>query len=66
MPFIDKTLLRKRFIIETNVGVMKTDFNLKHLRHRSSINAFVSILACLIAYTYKTDKPQIKAFLLQP
>lgn len=66
MPFIDKMLLRKRFIIETIFGVMKTDFNLEHSRHRSPINAFVSILACLVAYTYKTDKPKIKAFLIEP
>ena len=66
MPFIDKVLLRKRFIIETIFGVMKTDFNLEHSRHRSPINAFVSILACLVAYTYKANKPQIRAFLIQP
>lgn len=66
MPFIDKVLLRKRFIIETIFGVMKTDFNLEHSRHRSPTNAFVSILACLVAYTYKTNKPQIRAFLIQP
>ena len=64
MPFIDKVLLRKRFIIETIFGVMKTDFNLEHSRHRSPTNAFVSILACLVAYTYKTNKPKIKAFLI--
>ena len=64
MPFIDKVLLRKRFIIETIFGVMKTDFNLEHSRHRSPINAFVSILACIVAYAYKTDKPKIKAFLI--
>ncbi|PIR38569.1 MAG: hypothetical protein COV35_06510 [Alphaproteobacteria bacterium CG11_big_fil_rev_8_21_14_0_20_39_49] len=65
MPFIDKVLLRKRFVIETIFGVMKTDFNLEHSRHRSPINAFVSILACLVAYTYKTDKPKIRAFLIE-
>lgn len=66
MPYIDKILLKKRFIVETIFGVMKTDFNLEHSRHRSPVNAFVSILACLVAYAYKTDKPKIKAFLIQP
>lgn len=66
MPFIDKVLLRKRFLIETIFGVLKTDFNLEHSRHRSPTNAFVSILACLVAYTYKTNKPKIKAFLIEP
>ena len=65
MPFIDKVLLRKRFIIETIFGIMKTDFNLEHSRHRSPTNAFVSILACLVAYTYKTNKPKIRSFLIQ-
>ncbi|PIR37894.1 MAG: IS982 family transposase, partial [Alphaproteobacteria bacterium CG11_big_fil_rev_8_21_14_0_20_39_49] len=39
---------------------------LEHSRHRSPINAFVSILACLVAYAYKTDKPKIRAFLIEP
>ena len=66
MPMIDKILLRKRFIIETIFGVLKTDFNLEHSRHRSPINAFVNILATLVAYNYKTNKPKIKAFLIHP
>jgi len=47
MPFIDKMLLRKRFLIETVFGILKTDMNLEHSRHRSPINAFINILACL-------------------
>lgn len=66
MPLADKILLRKRFLIETIFGILKTDMNLEHSRHRSPINAFVSILSALIAYTYKKNKPQIKAFLLYP
>ena len=66
MPFIDKILLRKRFIIETVFGILKTDFNLEHSRHRSPINAFVHTLACLVAYSYKKNKPQIKTFLFHP
>lgn len=65
MPFIDKVLLRKRFLIETIFGILKTEFNLEHSRHRSTTNAFVSILACLVAYTYKTNKPRIRAFLIE-
>ena len=66
MPLADKILLRKRFLIETIFGILKTDMNLEHSRHRSPINAFVGILSALIAYTYKKNKPQIKAFLLHP
>lgn len=65
MPFIDKLILRKRFIIETVFGILKTDFNLEHSRHRNVTNAFVNIMACLVAYSYKNNKPAIKAFLIQ-
>jgi len=65
MPYIDKVLLRKRFIIETVFGVLKTDMNLEHSRHRSSTNAFVNIMAALVAYSYKTNKPKIRAFLIE-
>lgn len=66
MPYIDKVLLRKRFIIETVFGILKTQMNLEHSRHRSAVNAFVHIMAALVAYSYKTNKPKIRAFLLQP
>lgn len=64
MPLIDKILLRKRFIIETIYGVLKTDMNIEHSRHRKPENAFVSIFAALIAYQLKTIKPKIKANLI--
>ena len=66
MPYIDKVLLRKRFIIETVFGVLKTDRNLEHSRHRSPTNAFVNIMAALVAYSYKTNKPKIRARLIEP
>jgi len=66
MPHIDKILLRKRFLIETVFGILKTEMNLEHSRHRSTTNAFVSIMAALIAYAYKTNKPKIKTNLLNP
>ncbi len=65
MPYIDKILLRKRFIIETVFGVLKTDMNLEHSRHRSVTNSFVSVLATLVAYSYKTNKPSIRAMLIE-
>lgn len=64
IPLIDKVLLRKRFIIETIFGVLKSEMSLEHSRHRSVINAFVHIIAALIAYSYKTNKPKIRAFLI--
>lgn len=64
MPYIDKILLRKRFIIETLFGILKNSMSLEHSRHRSPLNAFVHLMATLVAYSYKTNKPIIKASLL--
>jgi len=66
MPYIDKVLLRKRYIAETSFGVMKQDMNLEHTRHRNPINALLSILACLVAYQFKPSKPKIKTNLIMP
>ena len=66
MPYIDKVLLRNRFIIETTFGVLKTSMALEHTRHRSATNAFVHILSTLTAYLFKNDKPKIKTNLLTP
>jgi hypothetical protein len=60
MNMKEKILLRKRSIIETVNGSLKTDFNLVHTRHRSALNGFVHILSTLVAYSFKTKKPTIK------
>tara|TARA_B110000459_G_C16506595_1_gene445938 strand:+ start:11 stop:211 length:201 start_codon:yes stop_codon:yes gene_type:complete len=57
---------KEPFLIETVFGILKTEMNLEHSRHRSTTNAFVSIMAALIAYAYKTNKPKIKTNLLNP
>jgi hypothetical protein len=62
MPMIEKLLLRKRFVIETIFGGLKTQMNLSHTRHRSPINSFVNILSCLTAYQLKSNKPYFKFF----
>lgn len=66
MPQIDKILLRKRFLIETVFGQIKTATNIDHTRHRSPINAFVNLIAALVAYSYKKNKPKIKTNLIHP
>jgi len=63
-PYIDKILLRKRFIIESTFNILKTSMNLEHSRHRSVTNAFVNILSALTAYSFKLNKPKIKTNLL--
>lgn len=57
---IDKLLLRKRSIVETSFGLLKETFNLEHSRHRKPVNAFLSMLAALVAYQFKQHKPKIK------
>jgi hypothetical protein len=60
MVLNEKILLRKRSIIETVNGVLKTDFQLVHTRHRSFINGFIHIFSTLIAYCFRSKKPSIK------
>jgi hypothetical protein len=60
MALNEKTLLRKRSVIETVNGVLKTDFQIAHTRHRSFINGFIHIFSTLVAYCFKTKKPCIK------
>src|ERR1700709_23295 len=59
MPLADKLILRKRFVIETVLDILKCEMGLEHSRHRSVINAMVHILSCLVAYAYRPDKPSI-------
>lgn len=59
MTLRDKILLRKRTIIETVFDYLKNKMNIEHTRHRSPINAFVNILAALVAYAFKKNKPSL-------
>ena len=55
----DKILLRKRFVIETVLDILKSEMGLEHTRHRSPVNAMVHVLSCLVAYDYRPGKPSI-------
>jgi len=59
IPLIDKLLLRKRAIIESVVDQLKNISQIEHTRHRSPINAFINILAGLIAYCHQPKKPSL-------
>lgn len=59
MPWLDKILLRRRFIIETVLDTLKSAQGLEHSRHRSPINAFVHTFSCLLAYCFRTTKPKL-------
>jgi hypothetical protein len=64
MPIYEKILRRKRFLVETVFDILKTETNINHTRHRSPANAAVNILAALVAYSFKTNKPKLKAMTL--
>ena len=59
MPMADKIMLRKRFIIETVLDILKCEMGLEPSRHRSVMNAMVHVLSCLIAYAFRPGKPSI-------
>jgi hypothetical protein len=59
MPLADKSMLRKRFVIETVLDTLKCEMGLEHSRHRSVINAMVHVLSCLVAYAFRSGKPSI-------
>jgi hemin uptake protein HemP len=59
MPLTEKLMLRKRFVVETVLDVLKCEMGLEHARHRSAINAVVHILSCLVAYAFRPGKPSI-------
>lgn len=59
IPIYDKIMLRKRSLVETVFDFMKNKFNLEHTRHRSPWNFLVHILATVLAYQFKENKPKI-------
>lgn len=61
MPLMDKLLLRKRAIIESVVDQLKNISQIEHNRHRSPINAFINIIAGLIA-CHQPKKPSLNLF----
>jgi len=60
MVMQEKLLLRKRFIIETVNDQLKNICDIEHSRHRSPHNFLVNLIAGLIAYTHKANKPGIR------
>ncbi len=66
LPWLDKILLRRRFIIETVFDTLKSSMGLEHTRHRSPANAIVHILSCLVAYALKNSKPAVRMTVAYP
>lgn len=61
-----KFFLGKRGLIETVNDQLKNICQIEHTRHRKPENAFVNIVAGLIAYFFKPRKPSIKNNKLSP
>ena len=59
IPLFDKLLLRKRAIIESVIDQLKNTSQIEHTRHRSPANAFINIIAGLIAYCIQPKKPSL-------
>jgi hypothetical protein len=59
MPLFDKLMVRKRAIIETIHDQLKNISQIEHTRHRSPVNFLVNVIAALIAYTHKENKPSL-------
>jgi hypothetical protein len=55
----DRVILRKRTLIETVFGQLKSISQIEHSRHRSLLGFMVNVLAGLIAYSWKIDKPSL-------
>ena len=60
MNIKDKTLLRKRSIIETINDQLKNLSQIEHTRHRSPCNFLVNLISGLITYCHQKKKPSLK------
>ena len=55
----DEVLLKKRMLIESVIGVLKTQTQLEHSRQRSFENFQVNVVSALIAYQLLETKPSL-------
>ena len=58
MPFHDRMMLRKRYIIETINDMLKNKAQIVHSRHRSLSNFIMNLISALGAYCFFENKPQ--------
>ncbi len=64
MNITDKLMLMKRDFLENIFSSMKSLGTLIYHRHRCLINAFAHLLAGLISYRHRPDKPSIYSTLI--
>ena len=58
MPFYDRMMLRKRYIIETINDMLKNTAQIVHSRHRSVNNFVMNLISALGAYCFFDNKPK--------
>ena len=58
MPFYDKMMLRRGYIIETINDLLKNTAQIVHSRHRSVANFIINIISALGAYCFFDNKPK--------
>jgi Transposase DDE domain len=61
MNMAQEFYLSKRGLIETVIDQLKHCCQIEHTRHRKPANAFVNLIAGLIAYSLKKRKPSINS-----
>ena len=61
----DEVLLKKRMLIESVIGILKTQTQLEHTRHRCFKNFQVNVVSALIAYQLRENKPSLNFSELQ-
>lgn len=59
MHVIDKIILRKRGMIDSVIGQLKSICQIEHSRHRSPINFLINLLSGLVSYSLRPDKPSL-------
>ena len=58
MPFYDRMMLRKRYIIETINDMLKNTAQIVHSRHRSVSNFIMNLISALGAFCFFDNKPK--------
>lgn len=58
IPFYDRMMLRKRYIIETINDMLKNTAQVVHSRHRSVSNFIMNLISALGAYCFFDNKPE--------
>ena len=64
ISWLNRRLLKRRFLIETVFDELKNMCQIEHSRHRSYVGFMSNLLAGLIAYCHQTKKPTLKNVLL--